>query len=750
MDCYALRNIFHDRVAKGDLVIKAGKRADPRMCRPEVAMTFFVGREDLMEEEAENMASSNSTSPPLVDEEMVTTIQHEDKIHSFLEGIGHRPMAKRDTAQALTRVMERNYEVAAVEGRDEEDGEPNSLNPIQQPEEIHVVEEFVKEAPKCMNDVVKNVREELVEVNLVDEGEGEKMVKIKDGFPLPNVDNLVDAVAGHKRFSFMDGYSGYNQILMDPADAPKIAFRTPFGNYFYRVMPFRLKNEGATYQRTMTLIFGDMLHKQVEDYVDDLVVKAKNPFEHLVHLRQVFERCGEHNLRMNPSKCAFRVSSGKFLGFLVHHRGIDLDPTKGEAITTLSPPTNLKELRSFVGKVYYLRRFITSLAEILKPLMEQTKKGVTFVWCDQCQKSFKKIQIILADPHTMVAPIPGKPLLLYIANTEQSLGALLAQEHEGVEKPVYYISKLIKGPKLRYSTAEKVYLSLAFAVTKFNHYFLGHRVQLVAKSNPVKYLFTRPQLLGRMVQWAILTSCLNIECIRPTAIKGQAVADLLANFPRTSDSSPPLQEVMVTEEQEWSMYFDGSSTFQGGGIVILKSPGEEHMFAYKLHFPCPNNEAKYEALLVGMKAARRLGIKKLKVFGDSKLVIRQVKGIYGVKNPSLAAYRAAVQWIMEHFDFIRYKVVNRGENKLANSLATLATKSVLKKEKMTLRVEKQPGLVQDELCFPQDWRKPLLKAMTQGKYVGSELPANMKDFLRINGDLFLMGAEGLLMKCVSR
>ena len=135
-------------------------------------------------------------------------------------------------------------------------------------------------------------------------------------------------------------------------------------------MPFGLKNIGATYQRTMSLTFGDMLHKQVEDYVDDLVVKAKNPIEHMMHLRHVFERCREHKLRMNPSKCLFRVSSGKFFGFLVHHKGIDLDPTKAEAITTLSPPTTLKELRSSVGKVSYLRRFIPSLAEILKPLME--------------------------------------------------------------------------------------------------------------------------------------------------------------------------------------------------------------------------------------------------------------------------------------------------------------------------------------------------------------------------------------------
>ena len=127
--------------------------------------------------------------------------------------------------------------------------------------------------------------------------------------------------------------------------------------------------------------------------------------------------------------------------------------------------------------------------------------------------------------------------------------------------------------------------------------------------------------------------------------------------------------------------------------MVLKSPGEEHTFAYKLRFPCSNNEAEYEALLVGLKAAKRLGIKKLKVLGDFKLVIKQVGGTYGVKNPSLAAYRATVQELMKHFVSIECKVISRNENKLADSLATLGTKFVLKKEKMTLRVEKQPSLV---------------------------------------------------------
>lgn len=265
----------------------------------------------------------------------------------------------------------------------------------------------------------------------------------------------------------------------------------------------------------------------------------------------------------------------------------------------------------------------------------------------------------------------------------------MAQEQGGVEKPIYYISKLMKGLELRYSTTEKVCLSLAFAVSKFNQYFLGHHIQLVTKSTPVKYLLTHPQLSGRMAQWAILTSCPNIECIRPSAIKRQAMADLLANIPGTSDFSLPQQEVLVTKEQEWSMHFDGSSTSSGGGIrSSAEVTWEKYTFTYKLCFPYSNNEAEYKALMTGLKVAKRLNIRKLKVFWDFKLVIKQVEGTHGVKNPNLVTYRAMVQELMKHFTSTECKVVYQNENRLAVSLATLATKSILKKEKMTLQVEK--------------------------------------------------------------
>ena len=149
------------------------------------------------------------------------------------------------------------------------------------------------------------------------------------------MDMLIDSAVGHAMFSFMDGFSDYNQIRMSSKDVVKRTFQTLIGNFHYTVMPFGLKNAGATYQRAMIAIFHDRMHKEIEDYVDDIVVKSKTRGDHLAILRKVFERCQLYKLRMNPLKCAFRVTAGKFLGFLVHQRGIDVDPSKVQAIITI-------------------------------------------------------------------------------------------------------------------------------------------------------------------------------------------------------------------------------------------------------------------------------------------------------------------------------------------------------------------------------------------------------------------------------
>ena len=190
----------------------------------------------------------------------------------------------------------------------------------------------------------------------------------------------------------MDGFSKYNQIWIVPKDAEKTAFKTPICNFYHTVMPFGLKNASTTYQRTMTAIFHYMIHRELEDYVDDIVVKLRRQEDHVKFLRKVFERCKVFKLRMNPFKCAFVVSSSKFLGFLVHNRGIDVDLAKATAIATMKLLATVKELKSFLGKVSYIRRFIPGLASITSAFTKLLKKGQNFEWGEAQQTTIGRLQ----------------------------------------------------------------------------------------------------------------------------------------------------------------------------------------------------------------------------------------------------------------------------------------------------------------------------------------------------------------------
>ncbi|PKU78247.1 putative mitochondrial protein [Dendrobium catenatum] len=180
-------------------------------------------------------------------------------------------------------------------------------------------------------------------------------------------------------------------------------------------MPFGLKNAGATYQLAMTHIFDNIIHNQVECYIDDLVVKSKVKEAHLFDLRIFFERLSRYDLKMNPLKCAFGVTSGKFLGFVVRHRGIEIDPDKIEAILDMPSPKSLTQLKSLQGRLAYIRRFISNISRRCQPFSVLVKKDTKFIWDEKCQNAFVNIKQYLSNPPILAAPIPGKPLILYTA-----------------------------------------------------------------------------------------------------------------------------------------------------------------------------------------------------------------------------------------------------------------------------------------------------------------------------------------------
>ena len=217
---------------------------------------------------------------------------------------------------------------------------------------------------------------------------------------------------------------------MAPEDEELTAFRTPKGSYCYKVMPFGLKNAGATYQRAMQWIFDDILHKTVQCYVDDLVVKTKKRGDHLRDLHIVFNRLRKYQLKINPLKCAFGVTSGKFLGFIVRHRGIEVDQSKIDSIQRMPEPKNLRELRSLQGHLAYIRRFISNLVGRCQPFNRLMRKDTTFEWDEACRNAFESIKRYLLNPPVLGVPMLGKPLVLNICAQDQSFRALLAQKNE--------------------------------------------------------------------------------------------------------------------------------------------------------------------------------------------------------------------------------------------------------------------------------------------------------------------------------
>ena len=207
----------------------------------------------------------------------------------------------------------------------------------------------------------------------------------KDSFPLSRIDLIMDTTAGHELLSFMDAFSGYNQISMDPDDQEKTSFVTAQGTYCYHVMSFGLKNVGATYQRLVNRMFQKQIGTTMEVYIDDMLVKSTTAELHIAHLSEAFQILRNYNMKMNPSKCAFGVSTGKFLGFIVNHRGIEANPDKIKAVLDMPSPSGIKEVQRLTERIATLSRFVSRASDKCQPFFQVMKKA--FQWDTKCEEA---------------------------------------------------------------------------------------------------------------------------------------------------------------------------------------------------------------------------------------------------------------------------------------------------------------------------------------------------------------------------
>ena len=202
----------------------------------------------------------------------------------------------------------------------------------------------------------------------------------KDPFGLPRIDQVVDSTAGCELLSFLDCYSGYHQISLKEDDCLKTSFITPFGAYCYIIMPFGLKNAGATYQRMIQRCLQSQIGRNVEAYVDDVVIKTQNKDDLIADLEETFKNIRSFRMKLNPEKCVFGVPSGKLLGFMVSYRGIDANPEKIKAILNMEPPSDLNKVQKLTGCMAVLSRFTSRLGERGMPFFKLLKKTDNFQW----------------------------------------------------------------------------------------------------------------------------------------------------------------------------------------------------------------------------------------------------------------------------------------------------------------------------------------------------------------------------------
>ncbi|PKA57863.1 RNA-directed DNA polymerase like [Apostasia shenzhenica] len=377
----------------------------------------------------------------------------------------------------------------------------------------------------------------------------------KDTYPLPCIEAMVDRTFGYEVMSFLDAFSGYHQIRMAKEDEEKTAFITDLGTYCYNVMPFGLKNAGATYQRMIDVVFKDQRGKNLEAYVDDILVKSKSMEGHLTDLMETLDTLRRFNLKLNPAKCTFGAVSGKFLGYLISARGIEINPDKISAILSMPSPRMVKQIHKLAGQINDLGRFISKAGDRCSPFFRCLRNNKKGQWTNECEAAFIELKRYLTSPSILVVPKEGAILSLYLGVSDTVVSTVLVNDDSGVQHPMFYISHILLDAESRYLILESLALALLMMARKLRPYFQSCTIQVVTDQPLLKILHT-PEVSGRLLKWSIELGEYDIKYVPRTAIKAQALADFVAEL-STSEPSPT-----KSKATPWSLHIDGASRSQ--------------------------------------------------------------------------------------------------------------------------------------------------------------------------------------------
>ena len=292
----------------------------------------------------------------------------------------------------------------------------------------------------------------------------------------------------------------------------------------------------------------------MEVYIDDMLVKSTTAKRHIAHMSEAFQILRNYNMKLNPAKCAFGVSAGKFLGFIVNHRGIEANPDKIKVMLDMPSPSGMKEVQRLTGRIAALSRFVSRASDKCQPFFQVLKK--TFQWDTECKEAFSTLKTYLSSPPILVSPIEGELLTLYLVVSDISTNAVLVRAKERVQHPVYYCSRALRGVEERYLRMEKLILALVTAARKLRPYFQAHTIE-VPIEYPMKQVLHKLETSSMLMKWAIELSEFDIIYKPKTAIKGQVLADFVMEFTSTE---PAENAQTMTDLPIWKLSVDEPQT----------------------------------------------------------------------------------------------------------------------------------------------------------------------------------------------
>ncbi|GJU44266.1 reverse transcriptase domain-containing protein [Tanacetum coccineum] len=322
----------------------------------------------------------------------------------------------------------------------------------------------------------------------------------KDHFPLPFMDQMLERLAGNEYYCFLDGFSGYFQIPIDPKDQEKTTFTCPYGTFAYRRMPFGLCNAPGTFQRCMMAIFHDMIEKTMEVFMDDFSVFGDSFSTCLSHLEKMLKRCEDTNLSLNWEKSHFMVKEGIVLGHKISKSGLEVDRAKVEVIAKLPHPTTVKGVRSFLGHAGFYRRFIQDFSKIARPMTHLLEKETPFFFSEECIDSFNTLKRKLTEAPILIAPDWDLPFELMCDASDFAIGAVLGQRKNKHFQPIHYASKTMNEAQTHYTTTEKELLAVVYAFEKFRSYLVMSKSIVYTDHSAIKYLFAKKDAKARLMR----------------------------------------------------------------------------------------------------------------------------------------------------------------------------------------------------------------------------------------------------------